>query len=161
MNTASKSTTSAAAARFLAGTAATALLLSGCASAPVPGEAASQPPLAGTAWQLVSYRAGDAAAAELRPSRPDQYQLQFGADGRLSARIDCNRGSGTWSADGPAGGLALSPLGTTKMLCPPGPLAGRLPADIEAVRSYRIVDGRLHLVLAGGAGVYTWERAQP
>ena len=149
------------AARLLAAMGTAALLSTGCAPAPVAGDAGGQPPLAGTAWQLVSYRAGEAGAAELRPARPDQYQLRFGADGRVAAQVDCNRGSGTWTADASSGSLALGPLSTTRMMCPPGPLDGRLPGDIEAVRSYRIVDGRLHLALAGAAGIYTWERAQP
>jgi heat shock protein HslJ len=147
--------------RLLAATGMAAFLLAGCALAPVAGDAGGQPPLAGTAWQLVAYRAGVAGSAELRPARPDQYQLRFGADGRLSAQVDCNRGTGAWTADASSGSLALGPLGTTRMMCPPSPLDGHLPGELEAVRSYRIVDGRLHLALAGGAGIYTWERAQP
>ncbi len=162
MHTASRTWT--AGARLLAGTGTAALLLAGCAPAPVSGETGGQAQLAGTAWRLASYRAGDAGTAELRPDRPDQFQLRFGADGRLSVRIDCNQGSGTWTAT-PAGGapgsLALGPIATTRMMCPPAPLAGQLSRDLDAVRSYRIVDGRLHLALGNGSGVYTWERAQP
>ena len=147
--------------RLLAATGTAALLATGCAPVQVPGNTGSQPPLAGTAWQLVSYQAGGAGTAELRPARADQYQLRFGADGRLSAQVDCNQGTGAWTADASSGSLALGPLGTTRMMCPPSPLDGRLPGELEAVRSYRIVDGRLHLALPGGAGIYTWERAQP
>jgi heat shock protein HslJ len=149
-------------ARYVASIGAAALLAAGCAGLPGTG---GQAQLAGTAWQLVAYHPAGSGAAELRPARPDQYQMRFGADGRLSARVDCNQGSGTWTAapgaaDGTSGSLALGPLATTRMMCPPSPLGGRLPADIEAVRSYRIADGRLQLELADG-GTYTWERTSP
>jgi len=147
----------------LASIAAAALLAAGCAGTPGTG---GQAQLAGTAWQLVAYQAQGAGSAELKPSRPDQYQLRFGADGRLSARVDCNQGSGTWTAtpgaaEGASGSLALGPLATTRMMCPPSPLAGRLPGDIEAVRGYRIAGGRLQLELAGSGGTYTWEPISP
>ncbi|MBB3223620.1 META domain-containing protein [Pseudoduganella umbonata] len=149
--------------QYLAGIAAAVLLATGCAGVSGTG---GQAQLAGSVWQLVGYQAAGAGTAEVRPARPDQYQLRFGADGRLSARVDCNQGSGTWAATpgaagGASGSLMLGPLATTRMMCPPSPLAGRLPGDIEAVRSYRIDGGRLHLELAGGGGTYTWERMSP
>ncbi|MYM24218.1 META domain-containing protein [Duganella sp. FT135W] len=118
--------------------------------------------LNGTSWTLVAYR--PAGAGEIRPERADQYQLQFQADGRLAAQIDCNRGSGNWQttpADAPQGGLRLGPLGLTRMMCPPGPLSARLPADLDAIESFRLTNGQLQLDLAGNTGSYLWQRAQP
>lgn len=113
--------------------------------------------LADSSWTLVAYR--PAAGAEIRPARSDQYQLQFQADGRLLAQIDCNRGSGSWQSTDPQGGLRLGPLALTRMMCPPGPLTSQLPAAMETIQSYRLVDGQLQLQAAGGS--YLWQRAQP
>ena len=62
-------------------------------------------------------------AAMTRPGRPTNapVTIAFGADGRLSARIDCNRGQSTWKASGSTQ-LELGPLALTR----------RLPARIHA-----------------------------
>lgn len=123
---------------------------------PAPPVSAS---LADTSWTLVAYRGAD--GAEIRPARPDQYRLHFQVDGRLTAQIDCNRGSGSWQATGQQGGLRLGPLALTRMMCPPGPLNNQLPAAIETLQSYRVVDGQLQLQAAANTGSYIWQRAQP
>lgn len=140
-------------------------LLAGCASqAPAPAAADAPVQLAGSAWQLVEFSVAGEGAATLRPQAADQYALRFGTDGMVAAKLDCNRGSGSWSAEpaGAGGGsLQIGALTSTRMMCPPSPLNQRLPRDIESVRRYRIVDGRLRMELAAGAGTYTWERVQP
>jgi heat shock protein HslJ len=145
--------------RFVGVPLAAAALLSGCAaSSSSPDQPAS---LAGSSWSLMAFQP-DGGGAAVRPARPDQYRLTFQPDGRLLAQVDCNRGSGQWQATpaGQGGSLQLGPLALTRMMCPPDPVGQRLPQDIEAVRSYRIVNGRLLLELGGNAGSYTWERAQ-
>lgn len=135
-----------------------AALLSGCAAS---SSSQNQPDsLSGSSWTLVAFRQA-AGNAEVRPARPDQYRLSFQADGRLVAQVDCNRGSGTWQATpaGSGGSLHLGPMALTRMMCPPDPLGQRLPQDVEAVQSYRIVNGQLQLELAGNAGSYIWARA--
>lgn len=126
----------------------------GTPSSPAPAPAS----LADSSWTLLVYR--PVASAEVRPARADQYRLQFQADGRLLAQIDCNRGSGSWQSTDQPGGLRLGPLALTKMMCPPDPLTAQLPAAIETIQSYRLVDGQLQLQAAGG-GSSLWQRAQP
>jgi len=138
---------------------ATTVFLAGCAASPGPTIK-----LDDTRWTLVAFTPAAGSTGEIRPARPDQYRLEFLPDGRLAAQIACNRGSGTWqrtATPAPGGGLKLGPLALTRMMCPPDPLGQRLPQDVEHVESYRVVDGRLHLDLAGHAGTYVWERAQP
>lgn len=138
---------------------AAAALLSGCAaSSSAPDQSAN---LAGSTWTLATFQLADGAA--LRPARPDQYRLSFQPDGRLLAQVDCNRGNASWQATPTkqGGSLHVGPLALTRMMCPPDVVGQRLPADLEAVQSYRIIAGRLQLELAGNAGSYTWERAQP
>nr|WP_315248328.1 META domain-containing protein [uncultured Duganella sp.] len=123
---------------------------------PAPQAPAS---LADTSWTLVAYR--PSSGAELRPARPDQYRLHFQADGRLAAQIDCNRGSGSWQATDQQGGIRFGPLALTRMMCPPAPLNIQLPAAIETLQSYRVIDGQLQLQTADHAGTYMWQRVQP
>lgn len=136
------------------------VLLLGLLSLGACSTPSSQPPasLLNTSWTLVAYR--PAGGAELRPSRPDQYRLQFQADGKLAALIDCNRGSGSWETTG-QDGLRLGPLALTRMMCPPDALQGKLPAALESIQSYRIVDGQLLLGAGSNGGSYVWQLVQP
>jgi hypothetical protein len=89
--------------------------LVGCAALDSPPA-----PLAGTRWQLVAIQSMDDAQGTMRPPDPARYTLEFGADGRVAVRLDCNRGSATWQApvagqgrpDRVAGSLLLGPATT-------------------------------------------------
>jgi metallo-beta-lactamase class B len=117
-----------------------------------PSQAAST--LAGTSWKLVRFRGGDDST--LAPDDPARYTLEFQEEGRLAARVDCNRGSGTWKSDEP-NQLELGPLALTKMACPPSPFADRLLKDWSHVRSYVLKDGRLYVSLMADGGIYELE----
>ena len=130
----------------------------GCAPAvqtPPQGAAAAAPKgLGGTSWQLVQFQGGDDTI--LKPDDKSKYTLAFGTDGRVNARIDCNRGSGTWkSADGVR--LELGPLALTRAMCPPESLHDRIVKDWAFVRSYIIKDGHLFLSLMADGGIYEYE----
>src|SRR6266567_8432594 len=49
--------------------------------------------LAGTSWKLVKFQGGDETT--LVPDDGSKYTITFGSNGRVSARVDCNRGSST------------------------------------------------------------------
>lgn len=145
------------------------LALAGCAapvtpSAGAPATAsATQADLAGSNWRLVEFRAAQGGAA-LAPADPAQFALRFGADGHVSAKLDCNQGNGPYVAtprDAAGGMLRIGPVVTTRMMCPPNPVGERLMRDLDAVDSYRLVDGRLQLGVGADAGTYVWERTAP
>jgi heat shock protein HslJ len=78
----------------------TILLLAGCSAfAPTPPQSAT-PSLGGTSWQLVKFRGSDDKT--LTPDDKAKYTIEFGTDGGLSARIDCNRGRSAWKSSGPS-----------------------------------------------------------
>ena len=81
-----------------------------------PPESASA--LQGRSWQLVKFQGGDGTT--LIPDDPGKYTIQFDAGGQLTARIDCNRGRGTWTSTGP-NQLQFGPMALTRAQCPPGP----------------------------------------
>jgi para-nitrobenzyl esterase len=110
--------------------------------------------LGGTSWQLVKFQSGDDTT--LTPDDKAKYTISFETDGRVSARIDCNRGRGTWKSSGP-NQLQFGPLALTRAMCPPGSLHGRIAKDWEFVRSYTIKDGHLFLSLMADGGIYEFE----
>ncbi len=103
--------------------------------------------LPGSSWQLASIR-GDMPVS-LAAADQTKYTIAFGADGHVTARIDCNRGTGTWKSAG-ANQLEFGPLALTRAMCPPGSLQGRMAKDLELVRSWAIQNGHLSLSLMGG-----------
>ena len=114
--------------------------------------------LLGRSWQLVKFQGGDGAT--LSPPDKTMYTITFAADGHVSARIDCNRGSGTWNSRG-AGQLEFGPLALTRAMCPPAPLNERIPKDWPYVRSYTLKDGHLFLALMAPGGSYEFEPVGP
>ena len=114
--------------------------------------------LLGRSWQLVKFQGDDGTT--LAPPDKTTYSITFAADGHLSARIDCNRGRGTWNSTG-AGQLEFGPLALTRAMCPPAPLNDRIPRDWPQVRSYSVKNGHLFLVLMADGGTYEFEPAGP
>jgi para-nitrobenzyl esterase len=127
------------------------LLASSCARIP-PQEAAAG--LGGTSWQLVRFQGGDDKV--LVPDDRTKYTIAFGADGMVSARIDCNRGRGTWNSPGTSQ-LQFGPLALTRAMCPPGSLHDHIVKQWGYVRSYLVKDGRLFLLLMADGGIYEFE----
>jgi para-nitrobenzyl esterase len=124
------------------------LLLVGCA------HPARQDTLAGTSWQLVKFQGSDDTV--LRPDEKSKYTLAFNPDGALNARLDCNRGRGTWKSSA-KGQLELGPMALTRAMCPPGSLHDRMVKQLPFVRSYLIKDGHLFLSLMADGGIYEFE----
>jgi heat shock protein HslJ len=119
--------------------------------------AAATPPadnLGGTSWRLVKFQGGDETI--LTPDDPAKYTITFQPDGRVSARIDCNRGMGSWRSPGPPQ-LELGPLALTRMMCPEGSLHDQIARQWTYVRSYMIRDGHLFLSLMADGGIYELE----
>jgi len=123
----------------------------GCAQTP-PHSAAES--LGGTSWQFVKFQGGDGTV--LRPDDKTKYTLAFGADGSLSARIDCNRGRGTWKSAA-KNQLELGPMTLTRAACAPGSLHDHIVKQLSFVRSYVIKDGRLYLSMVADGGIYEFE----
>ena len=133
------------------------LATAGCRSLAPQSADASGGTLIGVTWQLVKFQGGDDTL--LRPDDKSKYTLAFGADGRLSARIDCDRGSGSWKSP-EKGRLERGPMALTRARCPPGSLHDRMVKQLPFVRSYIIKDGHLFLSLMADGGIYEFEPAR-
>ena len=121
----------------------------------VPGSPAS--PLEGTSWQLVKFQGSDGTT--LTPDDRAKYTIDFAPAGRLTARVDCNRGRGTWKSVG-ANQLELGALALTRALCPPGSLHDHIVKQWGNIRSYVIRDGHLFLALMADGGIYEFKPIQ-
>jgi heat shock protein HslJ/membrane-bound inhibitor of C-type lysozyme len=110
--------------------------------------------LGGTSWQLVKFEDSDGKV--MTPDDRSKYTITFGTDGSMTARIDCNRGRGTWKSEGP-NQIQFGPLALTRAMCPQGSLHDRVARDLPAVRSYTMKDGHLFLSLMADGGIYEFE----
>lgn len=113
--------------------------------------------LANTSWQLVQIKNTDGTS--VRPDDPAKYTLEFDADGTLVARLNCNRGHGTWKSTSP-GAIEFGVMAMTMAMCLPPSLDTRMAKDLTAVHSYAIESGHLHLNLSTG-GFYEFEPLPP
>jgi heat shock protein HslJ len=113
--------------------------------------------LAGTSWRLVRFQGSDDTT--LTPDDRSKYTIAFGADGQVTARIDCNRGRGTWKPTG-LSQLALGPLALTRAQCPAGSMHDQIVTHWGFIRTYVIRDGHLFLLLMADGGVYEFEPAR-
>lgn len=113
--------------------------------------AAGSETLQGTSWQLVEFVGGD--DRRLTPDDQAKYTIEFAAGGLVAARIDCNRGRGTWKATS-AGQLELGALALTRAKCPEGSLHDQIARQWTHVRSVVMRDGHLFLSLMADGGTY-------
>jgi para-nitrobenzyl esterase len=125
------------------------LLLAARAYAQVPGQE-----LVGTSWQVARLQSGDRRT--FTPDDKAKYTFAFGTGGAFSARIDCNRGSGSWRSSGPQL-LEIAPFAITHALCPPGSLFDEIVKRVGDVRTYALKDGRLYLYLMSDGGTLELE----
>jgi para-nitrobenzyl esterase len=130
----------------------TLLALNACAgTATMPKTAVD--PLAGTRWQLDSIEYMDDTT--FRPDDSAKYTLEFDAAGMVGMQADCNRLRGSYTYTAPSG-LEFGALISTRAACPPGSLYNRVVKDMPFVRSFVVIDGRLHLALMADGGIYNY-----
>ena len=130
---------------------------------PPSEKAAAAPvsPLADTQWRLVEFQSMDDAVGTVCPDDPSKYTMRLSGDGTVALRLNCNRASGTWSAepsaDRTSGRFEFGPLAGTRAHCPPPSMDEQVSSQAQYVRSYLLKDGRLYLSLMADGGIYVWE----
>lgn len=83
--------------------------------------------------------------------------MWLGAGGRVTLRLDCNRGPGRWEAGAP-NRITFPPLAMTRAMCPPGSLDTRVARELSYVRSYILEGDRVGLILMADGGSQLWTR---
>jgi heat shock protein HslJ len=110
--------------------------------------------LSGTSWKLIKLQIGDETT--LVPTDGSKYTVTFESNGRVVARVDCNRASSTWKSTGP-NQLQFGSWSRTQAKCSPGSLHDRIVTEGANVRSYSIKDGHLFLSGMSAGGYYELE----
>jgi heat shock protein HslJ len=118
------------------------------------GQRSSGHPLNGTSWQLVKFQAPDERI--FSPDDKSKYTITFGSNGRVTARVDCNRASSTWRAAG-SNQLQFGSWSRTSAKCGSGSLHDQIVRDGAAVTRFEIKDGRLYLSGMAAGGYYELE----
>jgi heat shock protein HslJ len=121
------------------------LLAGACADDPITGPSV----LTGTVWKLRSLRTDGPAVLTLDPSR---YTVQFGEDGRLSVRADCNVCGGPYQARRET--LSVGTLACTRAFCGPESRGDDYTAILNGARLYEVTGETLVLVAPGGLLTY-------
>ena len=111
-------------------------------------------PISGTSWQLVKFQGPDERT--FTPDDKSKYTIKFGTDGRVVARVDCNRASSTWRVNA-KGELQFGSWSRTSAKCGPGSLHNQIVNEGAAVRNFVIKDGHLFLSGMEGGGYYELE----
>lgn len=118
--------------------------------------------LAGSSWQLVAIQSMDNARGTTRIAAPQTLSVHFGADGRASFQLECNRGMGSFAVGASAdssGELTFGPIAATRALCPGAGLGEKLARQLPYVRSYLRKDGNLFMSLMADGGILEWQPA--
>jgi len=110
--------------------------------------------LNGTSWQLVKFQGPDERTVTVDDK--SKYTIKFGSDGRVVARVDCNRASSTWKVTA-KGELKFGSWSRTTAKCGPGSLHDEIVTEGADVRSFTIKDGHLFLSGMQGGGYYELE----
>ena len=114
--------------------------------------------LNGTSWQLVKFQGPDERTVTVDDK--SKYTIKFGSDGRVVARVDCNRASSTWKVTA-KGELKFGSWSRTTAKCGPGSLHDEIVTEGADVRSFTIKDGHLFLSGMQGGGYYELEPSPP
>jgi para-nitrobenzyl esterase len=94
------------------------------------------------------------------PDDPALYALEFGTDGSMRVRADCNSGTGSYTSES-ASQLEFGVIAATQAECAPGSLHDRYMAEFQWVRSYTMKDGHLYLATMADGSIIEFEPAAP
>jgi heat shock protein HslJ len=93
----------------------------------------------GDTWRLASLQ--EAGASPILVQDPSRYTLQFGDDGQLLVRSDCNSCGGSYSLTGSS--LEVGPLVCTRAFCGEASLDGRFTGTLDRARSVALDDDEM------------------
>ena len=110
--------------------------------------------LSGTSWQLVKFQGPDEKT--FAPDDRSKYTITFGSNGRVTVRVDCNRGSSTWKVAA-NGELQFGSWSRTNAKCGAGSLHDQIVTEGADVHNFDIKDGHLFLFGMPRGGFYELE----
>ena len=119
-----------------------------------PAQNSTGNPLSGTSWQLVKFQGPDERT--FAPDEKSKYTISFQRNGRVTVRVDCNRGSSTWKVTG-KDELQFGSWSRTNAKCGKGSLHDQIVMEGADVHKFDMKDGRLYLYGMPRGGYYELE----
>jgi para-nitrobenzyl esterase len=110
----------------------------------------------GIEWQWISLTT---PVEQVDVDSPERYTAQFGSEGRLALRADCNRGNGPYSITSDRQ-IKIGPFALTRAMCPPSSLGDRFVTDISRANSFFLRDGELYIELPVDSGTLHFRRGR-
>ena len=93
----------------------------------------------GDTWRLVWLQ--ETGSSIVVVDDPSRYTLQFGSDGRLAVRSDCNSCGGPYTLTGAS--LEVGPLACTRAFCGDASLDSRYTGALDRARSVARTDNEM------------------
>lgn len=112
---------------------------------------ASDATLKNTVWRLQSL---ETPTGMTTVDKPENYWIEFKADGNIGLKADCNGGGGSYTAEG--GSISIKKIFTTFIFCGENSLDKRFLRGLETAQTYRIEGNNLLIEGAGDNGVMTF-----
>jgi heat shock protein HslJ len=116
--------------------------------------------LTGQVWQWTRFVD---PLSETQVDEPAQYTVEFGDDGSISAKADCNQANGTYtvnSGQGSSGSIDIEIMAMTRAMCPPDSLSDQFVQYLNEAAIYFFQDGNLYLDLPADSGTMTFSAAK-
>ncbi|WP_226633379.1 META domain-containing protein [Novosphingobium profundi] len=107
---------------------------SACASLDAREE--RQSALIGPTWQLAGIAEGGSQTT-LTAQQSQELTLTFNVKGEAHFRLACNTGNARWTAQFMEGRIQITPIATTRKLCPDPEIANRVGRELPGDRRYR------------------------
>jgi heat shock protein HslJ len=95
--------------------------------------------IVGGSWELMSIQTGGGAPVMI--AAPDRYTAQFGDDGRVAVKSDCNSCGGSYSLAG--SNLTVGPLACTKVFCGERSFDSQFTAALDGTGTASVDDNEL------------------
>jgi heat shock protein HslJ len=90
------------------------------------------------------------------PQDPERYTLEFRQNGTVAIRADCNRGGGTYEANGSQ--VSIQITHTTRAACPSGSLEMQFIKDLNAATIHFNKGEALYIDLKYDTGTMKFSR---
>ncbi len=112
--------------------------------------------LQGVVWEWQGSQYSDDSTSD--PDDPSRYTVEFGEDGTVSIKADCNQVGGTYEVN--EGSLTITLGPSTKVACPPDSLDTEFLRDLEGAAGYFFGDaGELSIDIKFDTGTMTFSPA--
>lgn len=103
--------------------------------------------LENTIWR---WQSSESATGKMTVEKPENYQIEFKADGKIFLKADCNGGGGSYATED--NNISFARIFTTKIFCGEKSFDNRFLRGLESARSFRIEGNTLSIGSEGENG---------